>query len=424
MNWTMVFRCSVSNSSGIVSLVEILSSTKNSLVVTWLTQKTTSTSNEDHKNGDDGGLVGYLVQYQAKSSSIVQESSILRPSDSSYDIRGLHENTYYNVCVRAIENRPSLCRQVERPISCAIGSTSDASMSLAFVSTFGALLALSVIVMFVLVAKWQYHRRKSNFETKTAACKSRGDKYGETKKSRCVLLQENGDCAEDGGSRCDQSRNEYPGTCSFQLLSNRAGMHCLNDEIGLFLNDVALPDDREALIGQIFGSNPCCFDGSIVLTSPSNNDDVDSSCAPVAGYQLLVPLSSLDLTPVLVRQNSIYLADDDVAEDATVERQMDARSFIRAAMKKQATFDFGSMQRPECCSRNGAVEGDYSSGTGSETGGCSRRNREDQADGHWNTNVNNMAVDQTEWYCAPVESSQGGCPDEQSRLYRSFSSVW
>jgi hypothetical protein len=98
-------------------------------------------------------VTGYKIEYQAIGSN-VKEQLPLDPSQSEWNIRNLHENTNYDVCMHVQTNLSSV-----NPAECIAGTTATDSLSVALGSTFGAFLALGIIVMFVFLAKWQHQRR-------------------------------------------------------------------------------------------------------------------------------------------------------------------------------------------------------------------------------------------------------------------------
>ena len=73
-----------------------------------------------------------------------------------YDIIQLHENTYYNICIELFYNLTSVIHRED----CVEATTATDSLHVALGSTFGAFLALGVIVFFVFLAKWQHTRRQ------------------------------------------------------------------------------------------------------------------------------------------------------------------------------------------------------------------------------------------------------------------------
>jgi len=134
---------------------EIVSWSKDSISIRWK-------FDDDHVNST-AAAAGYKIRYQAVGSNVVQMSRLLDISASSYDITHLHENTNYNICVRRMRE-PMTSGKLSTSwlmgaSACVKGSTSTDSLSVALGSTFGAFLALGLIVALVFVAKWQHSRR-------------------------------------------------------------------------------------------------------------------------------------------------------------------------------------------------------------------------------------------------------------------------
>ena len=137
---------------------EVVSWSKDSIFVRW--------------KFDDAGSAssGYKIRYQAVGSNIVQMSRLLDISATAYDITHLHENTNYDICVLRMRQPTypggfgesstwSSKSWMTEASACVKGTTSTDSLSVALGSTFGAFLALGLIVALVFVAKWQHSRR-------------------------------------------------------------------------------------------------------------------------------------------------------------------------------------------------------------------------------------------------------------------------
>ena len=125
--------------------LELLSSTKDSIHVKWYF--------EDHSF--KAKLEGYKLQYRAEGSHVVQHTQSILPPKSDYDIKNLHEDTQYSIC---LEMFPDLSKPYVDH-TCLETTTSTDSLSVALGSTFGAFLALGIIIMFVFIAKWQHTQR-------------------------------------------------------------------------------------------------------------------------------------------------------------------------------------------------------------------------------------------------------------------------
>ena len=96
----------------------------------------------------------FQVNYRAEGSNIEQITEELAQETNNYDILQLHENTYYSICINVISN---VTETGEMP--CIRATTSVDSLSVALGSTFGAFLALGIVVLLVFVAKWQHTRK-------------------------------------------------------------------------------------------------------------------------------------------------------------------------------------------------------------------------------------------------------------------------
>ena len=130
--------------SSIVHQLDIVSSTKDSIFLKWNVEE----DFEPH-------VQGFKVRYQAVGSTVVQYSHLLKARVTNYEILQLHENTYYDICVKVYTNMTN----VEQDAQCVQATTATDSLSVALGSTFGAFLALGVIVFFVFIAKWNHTRK-------------------------------------------------------------------------------------------------------------------------------------------------------------------------------------------------------------------------------------------------------------------------
>ena len=127
--------------------LQLASFTKDSMNLQW---------HIDHVN--QGIVNAYRVRYQALESDIIQYSPMLENTKTAYDIAKLHEDTDYNVCVEVYTKTMNVTKD-SSVYQCIQASTSTDSLTVALGSTFGAFLALGIIVMFVFLAKWQHKRR-------------------------------------------------------------------------------------------------------------------------------------------------------------------------------------------------------------------------------------------------------------------------
>ncbi|KAK6166136.1 hypothetical protein SNE40_022900 [Patella caerulea] len=116
---------------------EIDSSTASSIYVTW----------ETHAQ-NKAFIEGYQVHYQKVASSYVQYSLMLPPSQTSYSIRNLVADTYYKVCVVLYRNDTNI-----EDRSCMDAYTTSWHIPVSIGSSIGAVLALSIIVLIVLLSR-------------------------------------------------------------------------------------------------------------------------------------------------------------------------------------------------------------------------------------------------------------------------------
>lgn len=151
----------------------VASTTKDSIYVRWHVAAAAAL----HPPPRTRDLVqGFQVRYQAVGSTVVQYSHRLDASASAYDITQLHENTYYDICVKVFVKLNSTI--IPAPAGspggggvslgpggggaqdvCVKGTTATDSLAVALGSTFGAFLALGFIVFLVFLAKWQHTRK-------------------------------------------------------------------------------------------------------------------------------------------------------------------------------------------------------------------------------------------------------------------------
>ncbi len=103
-------------------------------------------------------ISGYKIQYQAEGSTVILDTPMLEASRTSYDVQQLHENTYYNMCIKTFFH-PLRDMNNTVHIPCLRATTTVDSLHVALGSTFGAFLALGIIVMFVFIAKYQTNRK-------------------------------------------------------------------------------------------------------------------------------------------------------------------------------------------------------------------------------------------------------------------------
>ena len=141
----------------ILSAVRVASSTKDSVHVKWYPASDTHQSLKVH---------GYDVSYQALESTVVQYSQKLPSDKHDYNIKQLHEDTAYNVCIRVYTNVSTHAKANSEHSNCIQATTRSDSLHVALGSTLGAFLALAIILGFVFLAKWQYNRQRRRRQLK------------------------------------------------------------------------------------------------------------------------------------------------------------------------------------------------------------------------------------------------------------------
>ncbi|XP_076464146.1 uncharacterized protein LOC143296210 [Babylonia areolata] len=169
-------------SSPLAFSTEIASSTASSIYVKW----------EVGDDSDDATLfpadvmvpsnviLGYRVHYQKVASSYVQYSHFLSPSVSSYSINNLVADTFYKVCVVMYRNDTS---SPDR--QCLDASTTSWHIPVSIGSSIGAVLALSIIVLIVLLSRCpSIARRHHHHHHHSRASASESSKYDSMTSSR------------------------------------------------------------------------------------------------------------------------------------------------------------------------------------------------------------------------------------------------
>ena len=219
-------RVGIANFTSIIQSLQLLSSAKDSLYIRW-----------DVDEYARQYVDSYKVSYQAIGSTVVQYSHRLPASETTYDITQLHENTYYSICVKVSVNLAS----VEQTQHCINVTTSIDSLSVALGSTFGAFLALGIIVFFVFIAKWQHNRK---MQKQLQEVQPYGDSYEPVTQNDLhlemseVSLQVNEDTAHlDLSSQSSQFSNFTTG------LTANGHSRSLNAD-----TDVHIPMDQRSLL--------------------------------------------------------------------------------------------------------------------------------------------------------------------------------
>jgi len=93
---------------------------------------------------------GFRVHYQKIASTYIQYGPKLRSSESEYDISNLVADTYYKVCLVVYRNDSNPYRE------CTDASTTNWQLPVSIGSSIGAVLALSMIVLIVLLSRCHF----------------------------------------------------------------------------------------------------------------------------------------------------------------------------------------------------------------------------------------------------------------------------
>lgn len=116
------------------------------------------------KAGNMPFVEGFRVHYQKIASTYIQYGPKLRSSESEYEISNLVADTYYKVCLVVYRNDTIPYRE------CTDASTTNWQLPVSIGSSIGAVLALSMIVLIVLLSRCQiplkYRGQKSKRSTK------------------------------------------------------------------------------------------------------------------------------------------------------------------------------------------------------------------------------------------------------------------
>ncbi|XP_021341655.1 uncharacterized protein LOC110442394 [Mizuhopecten yessoensis] len=116
--------------------VQVTSSTTSSIHVAWEVSQDMSAHVE-----------GFRVHYQKVASTYIQYGPMLSASIGQYSIQNLVADTYYKVCLVMYRNDTQPIRE------CVDASTTNWHIPVSIGSSIGAILALSMIVLVVLVSR-------------------------------------------------------------------------------------------------------------------------------------------------------------------------------------------------------------------------------------------------------------------------------
>ena len=279
---------------------------------------------------------GYRIGYQALGSSVVQFTQKLRPPVTHYDITNLHENTVYNVCVEVISNASTSsvpAEDIDRVKDfrgpwgalCVTGTTNSDSLSVALGSTVGAFLALAVIVLFVLFAKWQHSRRKRRMQFLERRFITSGDYSFDEELQRRMSYND------------DEQEAQLSATGSGMLYSGgelRRASGSGSPAILVYVDDPA----GSQLEGASDGSS-----SRLILDSFDPSSFFVTELGEGQGYGLLLPLSrASEFLPLIVEDT----ASPDGVQSLTTNEQSRSR-LGRVRLQKHMTVDYGIHWDPE-----------------------------------------------------------------------------
>lgn len=144
--------------SSFLESVEVASSTVSSIHVSWRSENVPQ-------------IQAFQVHIQEVASTYIRYSDMLPPTITQYNIDDLVADTYYKVCVAMYRN------DTTSPIrECIDASTNNWQIPVSIGSSIGAILALSIIVLIVLIAQCPaiLRRRRKRAKAEAALYNSMG----------------------------------------------------------------------------------------------------------------------------------------------------------------------------------------------------------------------------------------------------------
>jgi hypothetical protein len=125
------------NASNIyIENVEVSASKRSSIEILWRSSIQTTAN-----------ILGYRVQYQKVDSSYIQYGPHLPPLQHLYNVQNLVPDTYYNICLSMSRKGTSNNQK------CITASTQSWDLPVSVGSSIGAVLALAMIVMVILLIR-------------------------------------------------------------------------------------------------------------------------------------------------------------------------------------------------------------------------------------------------------------------------------
>lgn len=123
-------------SDAFIENLEVIATRRSSIEILWRTSFTTAVN-----------FSGYRVHYQKIASSYIQYGPRLSPTVHSFEVQNLVPDTYYNICLSMLRNNTSTSEK------CVMASTQSWELPVSVGSSIGAVLALAMIVMLILVIR-------------------------------------------------------------------------------------------------------------------------------------------------------------------------------------------------------------------------------------------------------------------------------
>lgn len=120
-----------------INAVEVSSTSTSSVGILWNINPDTQSN-----------VLGYRVHYQKIASSYIQYGPHLSPTVFSYTIDNLVADTYYRICLMMLRNDTATIQK------CVDASTRSWHIPVSIGSSIGAVLALSMIVLVILLLRW------------------------------------------------------------------------------------------------------------------------------------------------------------------------------------------------------------------------------------------------------------------------------
>lgn len=120
-----------------IESLQVTASRRSSIEILWQIGKMQPTIN----------VLGYRVHYQKVASSYIQYGPRLPLSDQTYNVQNLVPDTYYKICLSILRNDTYPNQK------CVTASTESWDLPVSVGSSIGAILALSMIILLILMIR-------------------------------------------------------------------------------------------------------------------------------------------------------------------------------------------------------------------------------------------------------------------------------